>query len=61
VSSSAPPERNRLDELAAEQSVPALLVEVYDNRPAGFTIDHAATAGRIVQSADYELARLSSR
>jgi GAF domain len=37
------------------------LVEVYDNRPSGFTNDHVAIAARIVESANYELSRLSSQ
>jgi hypothetical protein len=37
------------------------LVEIYDNRPGGFTVDDVATASRIVESANYELSRLSSR
>jgi GAF domain-containing protein len=37
------------------------LVEVYDNRPSGFTTDHVAIAARIVQCANYELSRLSSQ
>jgi hypothetical protein len=37
------------------------LVEVYDNRPAGFGADDVATASWIVESANHELSRLSSR
>jgi hypothetical protein len=65
VTSGASRERHRLDELAAEQSVPALLATtaelLYDNRPSGFTTDHVAIAAQIVQSANYELSRLSSQ
>jgi GAF domain-containing protein len=37
------------------------LVEVYDNRPGGFSVDDVATASTIVESANHELSRLSSR
>ena len=37
------------------------LVEVYDNRPGGFSADDVATASTIVESANHELSRLSSR
>jgi hypothetical protein len=37
------------------------LVEVYDNRRGGFSVDDVATASTIVESANHELSRLSSR
>ena len=37
------------------------LVEVYDNRARGFTAEDVGTASRIIESANHELSRLSSR